>query len=180
MKEQNKFVIEIYQLKNKHYSYDYEIDDSFFMGIENSLIQKGKLQVRVDLVKSEQMLLFNFFISGKVELICDRCLEPFDYTIEVKDKIIYKFGEEDKELDDDLYIIKKETLVINISQPLYELIAVTIPYKKLHPKFRKDDSGDDSEVELIYKSGESPLVDEEPTEDNIDPRWKELLKLRRN
>lgn len=179
MKEQNKFAVEIYQLKNKQYSFDYEIDNSFFAGIENSLIQKGKLQVRLELVKSEQMLQLTFLVHGVVELMCDRSLEPFDFPIEVKDKIIYKFGDEEKEIADDMYMIKKETLFIDISHPLYELIAVTIPYKKLHPRFRIEESGDDKEVELIYQSDKSPII-EEPTEDNIDPRWKELLKLRKN
>lgn len=179
-KEFQEFDIDLYQLKNKQYEYEYRVQDGFFEKFENSLIGKCDATIKVALIKSEHNIVVNYDIRGTMELVCDKSLETYEEPIHVEDKVIYKFGEAYEELSENLIVIRRDTQQINLAQNIYELIAITIPYKKLHPRFRTaDDTQEDvlSEGQVIYKSDD----DETKGEDNsVDPRWEALLKLRKN
>jgi uncharacterized protein len=178
-KDFQEFDINLYQLKNKQYKYDYRLEESFFQLIENSLVSKGMLEVAVEIDKNEYGLVVNYSINGNVELVCDRSLETFEHPINIKEQVIYKYGEENEELSESLFVIKRDTQKLNLAHSMYELVAVVIPYKKLHPKYGTQDGDEQNDGELVYKSDDDE-VDEPSEEQNIDPRWAELLKLRKN
>jgi len=170
MKALKKYKIEIFGLKNGTHQIDISFDEEFFAEFENSLISKGKGTCDLELVKSDSMLTLIFNIEGSIELECDRSLELFDYPIAVEKSLIYKYGEEEQELSEDVYVIPKGTQEINIATFLYEMITLEIPMKKLHPKFQ----GDDKEDEVIFSSDEK----EEEKSNKVDPRWEALKKLK--
>ncbi|HTF82598.1 MAG TPA: DUF177 domain-containing protein [Cytophagales bacterium] len=179
--EFQEFDINLYQLKNKQYEYEYQVQDDFFSKVENSLIEKGDAAVRVSLVKSDHSIMVNYHITGSIKLVCDKSLEEFDEPVNVEEKVVYKFGEAYEEVSENLIVIRKDTQTINLAQSIYELIAITVPYKKVHPKLRVEQTEEEEENlqsgEIIYKS-ESPEGDNK--DEQIDPRWEALLKLRKN
>ena len=75
-------------------------------------------------------------------MTCDRSLEPFDFPIESKNKIVFKYGDEYQEITDEIIIIPRDTATLELGQYIYEFIALAIPLKKLHPKFQ-DEAEDD-------------------------------------
>ena len=115
-----------------------------------------------------------FHIQGVAHLICDRSLEAFDYPMEIARTIRFKYGEEEKELSDEIVMITREQTNLDIGQYLYELIGVSLPMKRLHPKFQNDEL-EESEIQLVYSS---PIDKNEKEEDAIDPRWEKLKKLK--
>lgn len=169
MKDLRAYKIEIFGLSNKTHEFSFSFDDSFFTFFENSLVSKGKGTCNVTLTKSDSMITVNAVIEGSIELECDRSLELFDFPISTKREIIYKYGDEEKELSEDVFVILKSEQELNIASFLYELISLEIPMKKLHPKFQSEDEDD----ELIFSS-KSEQDDEKP----IDPRWEALKKLK--
>lgn len=175
--EFQEFDIDLYQLKNRQYEYLYKVEDGFFSKFEKSLVDKGSADVTVQLVKSEQGLVVNYHISGTLQLVCDKSLEVFDEPIDLQETVVYKYGDAYEEVSENLIIIKRDTLSINLAQSIYELIAVTIPYKKVHPKYRTEDAEDSVQSGEIIYSSEAPEGDQK---EEIDPRWAELLKLRKN
>ncbi len=166
MKNSRRFKIDIYGLSNDTHTFEFSYDDDFFETYENSLISKGKGTCNVDLVKSASMIDLTMKIKGSVELTCDRSLELFDHPIDVSHELIYKFGDEEKELSENVFVIPTDAQEINIGDFLYEFISLEIPMKKLHPKFK---DGDDSD-ELIYSSSKD--------QEEADPRWEALKKLK--
>ena len=72
--------------------------------------------------------------------------------------------------------ITSDTLTIDLGKYIYEYIGLEIPYKKLHPKFRDQASANDQDP-LVYQTETYKKSD---LEDDIDPRWKALLKLKDN
>lgn len=174
----NRYSINISSLQNKAYQYQFDIDDSFFSVFENSLIEKGSLALRLSLEKSETMIQLNFDIEGTVLLVCDRSLEEFDFPINTSEKLILQFGEHSEQINDELEIIPRTSVSINIARPAYELISIAIPMKKLHPKFQEEDD-DDNDVILVYSSENLQNQSEEDlTIDETDPRWQALNKLK--
>lgn len=169
MKNSRRYKIDIFGLSNDTHTFDFEYDNTFFSEFEHSLVSKGKGSCNVGLVKSDLMLDLNLKIEGTVELICDRSLEKFNYEVSISQEVIFKYGDEEKELSENVFVITPDKQEINISDFLYESISLEIPMKKLHPKF-EDDGEDD---ELIYSSTE-----DENKEDKVDPRWEALKKLK--
>jgi uncharacterized protein len=126
--------------------------------------------------KQETFLEADFEIKGVAKLICDRSLEPFDYPIKNHHKMVFKYGEEDQELTDEIVVINREAVSLEVGQYIYEFIALAIPMKKLHPKFKDEEENDDEvEGKIIYTSGSGE--DKNDNED-IDPRWEQLKKLK--
>jgi len=184
-KKSNPYEIEIFQLTDKIYTYRFQINDSFFENREDSLVEKGNLTVDVEIEKSASLINMTMKIVGVVELTCDRSLESFDFNIDVTEDVVFKFGLENKELDENLYEIAKDTLSLDMNSLIYEFVCLQIPYKKLHPKFQSSEDENDDEVMVYRSSTDDEITDENEEEESInpetiDPRWKSLLKLRKN
>ena len=173
--------IDIFNLQNKSYDFDFAVDDKFFQSFDDSLISKGQASIKVSLKKSETFIEVIMQINGKVELTCDRSLEKFDYPVALRPELIFKFGNEEKELDDFMMQITRQTERIQLGQYIYEFVSLAIPMKKLHPRFTDLEEDGDS---LVYSSEETKPVKkdidshEQMEEDDIDPRWKKLIDLK--
>ena len=173
----SKYCIDIINLKNQEYQYEFEIDSSFFNQFEESEIKKGSLNCFIILHKTESFIETNFKIQGQVELECDRSLEKFDHLIKLKRKMVFKFGDEDKEINDEVELISRNRQNIDMSQYIYEFISMGVPMKKLHPKY--DTENDISDGQLFYSSN-SDNSQSADSEEEIDPRWETLKKLKNN
>jgi uncharacterized protein len=169
-----RFDINIVSLQNKQYNYEFVCKADFFECFENSLFNTGDCQVNVSFNKSETMITANFEIKGKIELVCDRSLEPFDYEIDLSEKIFFKFGVKAQELSDDVIVIPQNMQTLNLSDAIFELIGLQVPMKKLHPKFADEDSEGD---EILIYSSETAETEEVEEDKPIDPRWANLKKL---
>lgn len=170
MKHLRAFKIDIFGLSNNSHTFDLSFDEAFFAEFEDSLVSKGKGTCHVDLMKSDSMITLDLTIDGTIELECDRSLELFDSPVSIKSEVIFKYGDEEKELSDEVFVILKDQQEINIGEFLYEFIMLEIPMKRLHPKFQNDDD-DDSDI-LIYAD------ESDDKEEGIDPRWEALKKLK--
>jgi len=180
VKDLKDFDIDIIGLKDKTYEFDFEGDSSFFALFEHSLVQKGNFKANLILDKSATMMQLYFRITGSIELICDRSLEPFDFPLTIEEKHILKFGDENEELTDEIEIISRHTATINVAQYIYEYIVLAIPMKKIHPKFESQVYEENEEGLLVYRSKTEGTEPDETDEQNIDPRWEALRKLNNN
>lgn len=169
MKNSRRYKIDIFGLSNDTHQFQFEFDEAFFSEFENSLVSKGKGTCAIYLTKSDSMMNLRFTIEGAIELVCDRSLELFDFPISIDREVIYKFGDEEKELSEDVLVIPQNSQEINIGDFLYEFISIEVPMKKLHPRFDDEDDSD----ELIYSSKE-----ENEEKKGTDPRWEALKKLK--
>lgn len=165
------FDIDIFRLSNSTHDYQFDIGNSFFEAHEGSTLQEGNGQVALELDKNDNFIKATFNFDVTVKLICDRSLDVFDFKIRDREEMIFKFGEEEQELDDNIIVIKRDRQRINFAQYIYELMSVAIPMKKLHPRFDNESTAD----ELIYTS---KADDQDDQQEEVDPRWKMLKKLK--
>lgn len=176
MKGLSKYNIEIYKLANVKHEYNFEIANTFFALFENSPVTEGHVKVHLEVDKRENLIEANFQFKGEITLVCDRCLENYQQAIAHEEKLIYKYGDEEKEIDEQVSIITKQTQVINIGQFIYESIALTIPFKKLHPKFLEEEYESEG-GSMIYRDNSD---EREEKDDFVDPRWEILKNLKNN
>jgi uncharacterized protein len=168
------FKVNIIGLSNKIHLFGFEIGDSFFSHYGTGLISEGSFHADVSLDKRETFIEARFHIKGEAKLICDRSLDPFQQPIEVDRKIVFKYGDADAELSDEIIMIHRDTDSLELGQYIYEFINLEVPIKKLHPRYQGETDTDDAEGKIIYTSGDS----ENKNEDDIDPRWEKLKKLK--
>ncbi len=178
MKELREFDIAITRLGNKKHLYTWNVGDKFFKNFPGTPVEKANFIVSLELDHSDTMMQLYFRIDGMLELICDRSLEPFDFKFDNERKLILKFGEEPEILTDEIEIINRDEQVINVAQYIYEFVCLTIPMKKLHPKFNLTEDEEESEGIIIYTS-EDEKKEEVKEDEIIDPRWEALKKIKK-
>jgi len=169
--------IKLSGLKDGNHEFLFSLDSGFLEEFSRAFFDLPQLSVRVNLLTSETMIKADVKIEGKVELICDRSLDSFSHEMNESVTHFYKFGEEEKELSDELEIISKERVYIDLDQLIYDTVALSLPSKKLHPRFQLDNEDDETDGVIVYSSD---LSGEEtgPTE-TIDPIWEKLKDLKR-
>jgi uncharacterized protein len=169
----SKYDIHIHGLEDKRYTLEFEGENAFFEAFEQDFINKGNFKAIVNLNKNSSLVQLDFEITGSIGLTCDRSLEDFDEPIHVFEKYIYKYGDRHEEITDELEMIPHGTATVNIAQHIYDFIGISLPMKKLHPRFRDEEI--DEEGLLLYSTDKE---EEEEKEPEIDPRWAALGKLK--
>lgn len=174
------YSVNIIGLSNKLHHFEYEFDDDFFRKYGTGVVSQGRFKAEVALNKHETFLEADFKIKGTARLTCDRSLEEFDYPIWTTRKVLFKYGEADEEISDEIVMIHRDTVALELGQYIYEFIALAVPMKKLHPRFVQEENQDDdsSEGKIVYSSEKSDQPDSDDNDDNIDPRWNILKKLK--
>lgn len=186
-KTAREFVIPFIGLKPGIHSFEFEINDTFFEGLEYSIIHSGDVHVTLELDKKETMLIGDFSIEGKVKTNCDRCNDPVDVEVEGEYQLIYKFGTEPSD-DETLIIIEPDAYEIDVAPNIYELITVSLPTRLIHEEGECNEdmmdaldeyllNPDDEEDEDWDDEDEDEGDDDDEDDDDIDPRWSALKNL---
>ncbi len=165
------FSVGVLGLSRGIHQFDFQLGNDFFEKYGQEVIGKGDFEAHVSLDKSETFIEADFKIKGNALLICDRSLDEFNHPISISKQVVFKYGEEEKEVSEEIIIITHDQQKIDVGQLMYEFIVLEIPIKKLHPRFQLEPE-DDTEGKVIYSSSTTP------EEEMIDPRWEMLKKLK--
>src|SRR5258708_4142499 len=164
------FSVNILGLGKGVHQFEFQLEDDFFKKYGQEVVTKGKFTARVALDKEETFIEADFKIEGNALLICDRSLDEFEFPVSLSRKIVFKYGEEPKEVSDEIIVITHDQQKLDVGQLMYEFIALGIPIKKLHPRFQQEPE-DETEGKIIYSSATEGKGE-------IDPRWEMLKKLK--
>jgi len=159
-------------LKEGSHTYDFEVGREFFDGYEETEIKESELKIKAILIKRSAHMELKLALEGRVLIECDRCLENYWQELESESKLLIKYGDQWEELDDEVVMIPHGESRFNLSQFIYEFAHLALPIQRVHPDNEKGESTCDP-----FMMGK--LMDHgEESEDNTDPRWKELGKLK--
>ena len=161
-----KFDIKIQSLSNNEHKFRFEFNQDLFdfFSQENEIINTNGI-CEVSLIKSGLMLDVKFSIDGQTDLICDRTLKKFTYSLNSDKKILFKFGEEDQELSEEMVIIDRNKSKINMGKFIYEFFILELPVKRLHPSVKNEDNIDN----FVFTTKKTK---------DTDPRLDPLNKLK--
>lgn len=195
-KSLKQFIIPFIALKQGSYVFNFEVDDTFFEGLDYSIIHKGEVKVGLILDKKETMLIGHFTIDGVVSTNCDRCTDPVELSVEGEYQLIYKYGTEPSD-DETLVIIHPDSYELDVASNIYELITVSLPARSIHEEGKCNEEMMDKLSEYLLNSEEEEEdfddesfedddesddeYDDEDSDDNndgdTDPRWDILKNL---
>ena len=149
-------------------SYQWHVGDDFFSAVEGPEIQQGSLDVALRVKRTSGAYELDFRFEGTVKVPCDRCLELMDQPIAAQRTLRARLGSEFAD-DGEMITVPEEEGTLNVAWNLYELIALEMPLRHVHP-------------EALCSAAPSPAEDDEetPAQATTDPRWDALKKLVNN
>jgi uncharacterized metal-binding protein YceD (DUF177 family) len=170
-------------------TYEFVLDNLYFTHIDGPEVQRGKVNVTLNVKRTAGAFELNFQTEGIVYVPCDRCLDDMELSVTSTDKLRVKFGREYAEEKDNLIVIPEAEGAINVAWFMYEFIALSIPMKHVHApgkcnkamtgKLSKhlktnanEDEGDDG-----FDMGGGMEMDADEGTEQMDPRWNELKKI---
>jgi uncharacterized protein len=164
------FVIHFVGLSIGNHQFDFEVSDRFFEQFEYSQLKHGQVRILVDLEKQDRMMVFNFELTGMVEVTCDRCGEEFMLPLDGSERLIVKFGSEFKEESDDMIVIPSTEYKIDIAPYIYEYLHLILPWRIIHP--------DDADGNTTCNPDTLRRLEELAPRVSTDPRWAALGELK--
>jgi len=177
MKKENEFLIPFIGLKLGKHQFDFQIDKSFFDRFEYDEFEDSNIKVSVVLDKKSTMLELHFKHKGTVHVPCDLTSEMFDLPIKGNLRMVVQFGDAYNDDHDELLILPHGEHQIDLAQCIYEMIALSVPLKRIHPGV-KDGSLDSEALRKLNELAVTEIkVIKEAETAEIDPRWDKLKKL---
>jgi len=150
----------------------YDLDDQFFLSLDDAQLQSGSLHVSGSIRKATGFYELLLHTVGTVSVPCDRCLDMMDQPIEADLRLTVKLGSEDTG-EDDVIIVDEDEAVLDTSWLIYESIALAVPIQHVHQP-------GDCNVLMSEKLKQLSAArsSDADAQDNIDPRWAKLINLK--
>lgn len=185
MSKRREFLIPFVGLKLGKHHFEYQISKEFFENFDYDEFQNSDIKVNLVLEKGSNLLELNFKHKGTVNVPCDLTSEDFDLPIKGKMKLIVRFGDEFNNDNEELLILPHGEFEIDVSQYIYEMIALSVPLKRVHPGVKDGTLQTEALTKLnelkVKDSSDSEqakqIKEESKQEEDIDPRWDKLKKL---
>ncbi len=159
------------------HKFEFDVNNDFFENFEYSEYKEGQVKVLVELTINPDNLVLEFYLSGKIKVVCDVCLGEFFHPIDYHTTLYVKFGDYNTQwfdYDQEIVINRAESN-INIAKHIYDFINLALPIKKVHPL---DQNGRPTcDPVMLEKLDELKPGHHEEKEQDIDPRWEQLKKL---
>lgn len=173
MTDEKDFLIQFSGLKAGKHQFDYQIDQDFFNLFDYDEFQKTDVLVDVILNKKSTLMELSFRHQGTVTVPCDLTNEVFDLPIKGKMDIVVKFGEQYNDENEEILILPHGEFQMSVAQYLFEMIALSVPQKRIHPGVI-DGTLNSPALEYLDHQNDEP---EEEIKNETDPRWDILKKL---
>ncbi len=119
---------------------------------------------------------FTLIYEGIVNVACDVTNEPYDQPISGDYRFVVNFGDEYNDDNEELLIIPHGSYEVNIQQFIYESIVLAVPLRRVHPGI-EDGSLNSDILDKLEELSPNAAEEEEPEDNEIDPRWDTLKKL---
>jgi uncharacterized metal-binding protein YceD (DUF177 family) len=175
MKVTNEYLIPFIGLKIGKHQFEFDIEKTFFAHFEYDEFNDCSIKVSLILEKKSNMLELYFKHKGTVNVLCDLTSESFDLPVKGKISLVVQFGDTFNDENEELLIFPHGEHQINVTQYIYEMIALSVPIKRVHPGV-KDGTLKSKALEKLEKLAvkKDKIVDKK---EDIDPRWDKLKQL---
>ncbi len=125
--------------------FEWAVDEAFFGHWPESEVSVGRGRVHAEVLRHASMLELTVGIEAEVELICDRCLEPFWQPVSFRGNPVVRLAEDipqgesydDNQGDGELLWISPMDQFLDLGQYVYESIILSLPFQRVHPRLEE-------------------------------------------
>ena len=168
-----QFKIDLKNQKDEVRTLDFDLDNQFFSALDGSEVKQGALHVSVSIRKMTGFYELLFHTEGTVTVTCDRCLDDMPQPIEAENRLVVKLGAVYSE-EDDVITVSEDEGILDTSWLIYEFIVLAIPIKHVHAPGKCNPA-----MSQVLEELSADRSSDEASDQPIDPRWSELLKLKK-
>lgn len=141
--------IDLRALSTNVQHFDAVLDDGFFSSLDQQEIGKGRVEADITVRRtSEETFDVVCRLTGEVEVPCTRCLEPMMLPIAAEETLKVRFGETEEDDGETISVLWHKGL-LDLSWPLYEMTALAVPIRHVHPECDSEDGETEDETESI-------------------------------
>lgn len=176
MKKLNEYLISFVGLKLGKHQFEYQINKAFFDHFEYDDFESADIKVDLVLEKKSLMLELHFKHKGSVHVPCDVTGEMFDLPVEGNLRVVVQFGDEFNNENEELLILPHGEHQLDVSQYIYEMIALSVPLRRVHPGV-EDGTLQSVALDKLNELKVTEVEEEVEVEKEIDPRWDKLKQL---
>jgi uncharacterized metal-binding protein YceD (DUF177 family) len=183
----------------------FDVGQEFFEHFDRPVVRNGQVQIRLALVKTATHLDARFFVSGQVELECDRCLQPYFQPVEDTYRIIYAFKPGLKVEEEEVIYTSPDEQALPLVQEIYDFISLAVPMRRvpdpevhtcapeilalitsrtgtgeeelLEQDSEADEAEEETEDEFIFSRGEAEEEDDEDLWEDGDEEPEDLPEV---
>jgi uncharacterized metal-binding protein YceD (DUF177 family) len=170
-----EYIIEFTKLRKGGNEFTFIINDKFLSDFEGEHPVHSNAEVKLNLIKTENMYDLSFELTGTIGMNCDVCLDNFDLVLNNSFHLIMKISEVENYSDDEIIYIKPNTLEYDLKQYLYESVLISLPIKKVCSLGNKLCNS-----EVLKKIEELKAKTVEDPSSETDPRWDNLKGIFNN
>ena len=172
MKHLKEFNIQFVGLKEGSHLFEYEINSKFFEAFNYDEFESSSIKISLEFIKKSTLLELTFTASGYVEVPCDVTNELYNQIVQDVFRLVVNFGPEFNDDNEELLILPHEAYEFNVAQFIYELIVLSVPSKRVHPKVL-----DGTMNSVALDKLKELEIKEVKTVEQTDPRWDKLKNL---
>lgn len=130
----------------------------------------SRITLKLRFNRQDDHLRIECGIASDATLVCDRSLDSYSTTLESHYEVVFQHdaGEEREDLSGSLRRLDISQNVIDITREVKDSVLLSIPLKKLHPRFYKE--GKITDFQVLFTG---------PDSETTDSRWDRLRELKK-
>ena len=148
-----------------HHALKFRVNDAFLETFAYDELFDCKIDVEIDLERTERFLKLDFHFSGTCFVSCDRCLDALEVPIDSEESLIVNFGN-DNDFESEVWTISSKEHELNLDNFVYETLVLLRPFSVMH-------AIENCNPKMIAKLQAPALSASEE-----DPRWDALKVLK--
>lgn len=113
--------------------FEYHLDKQFFTNMENADIRDADITVGFDVDHHAGVYNLAFHLTGRLTVLCDRCLDELPLDIDTDYNVTVKYGEDYNDESDSLLVIPESDNYLNVAYMIYDTAVLAIPPRHVHP-----------------------------------------------
>ena len=156
---------------------EYHLEDSYFAALQEengaTEISRGCVDAHLSINKIGNAFEVMLHTEGTIVIPCDICLDDMQQPISADYTLLVKLGAENSD-EGDTIIVDQDDGILDISWLLYEYIDLAVPVRHVHAPGKSNPAM----MKMLSEHSATRSGKEEQQEENVDPRWSALNKLK--
>jgi len=129
--------IDLKEINRKDYPLTLTLDDSFFASLDQDEILGGNAEVTLEArEKAGGICQLKYAVSGTVRVLCDRCLDEMEISVEAADEVELCYEDSDCGQagggDGEVKAVPAGVRYYDMSWDIYETLALSLPIQRVH------------------------------------------------